>query len=118
MHTTHGCTNSQAPEVRPEDSRGRSLLGRNPRFAYPPIRNRRAVARENIDSTHGITTWPIVGECVALQQKWKETDMGKTKTREEALASLKKAIQHKQEWKKEIEQEYAKKGEQVKVVFL
>ena len=53
-----------------------------------------------------------------MQQKWKETDMGKTKTREEALASLKKAIHHKQEWKKEIEQEYAKKGEQVKVVFL
>ena len=44
--------------------------------------------------------------------------MEKAKTKEEALASLKKAIQHKQEWKKEIEQEYAKKGEQVKVVFL
>ena len=44
--------------------------------------------------------------------------MRKTKTREEVLASLKEAIRHKQEWKKEIEQEYAKKGEQVKVVFL
>ena len=44
--------------------------------------------------------------------------MGKTKTREEVLASLKKAIRHQQEWEKEIEQEYAKKGEQVKVVFL
>ena len=44
--------------------------------------------------------------------------MGKAKTKEEVLASLKKSIQHKQEWKKEIEQEYAKKGEKVKVVFL
>ena len=66
-----------------------------------------------------MSIWQIVRECVVLRHKQrKEMIMGKAKTKEEALASLKKAIQHKQEWKKEIEQEYAKKGEQVKVVFL
>ena len=38
------------------------------------------------------------------------------KTREEALNFIKKAIKHKQEWKKELEAEY--NGQDVRVVFL
>lgn len=42
--------------------------------------------------------------------------MQKKKTKEEALAFIKKAIQHKQEWKKELELEFNSKD--VNVEFL
>ena len=38
------------------------------------------------------------------------------KTKEEALLFIKKAIRHKQEWKKELEEEF--KGKDLNVVFL
>ena len=38
------------------------------------------------------------------------------KAKEEALSFIKKAIQHKQEWKQEMEAEF--KGKEVNVVFL
>ena len=44
------------------------------------------------------------------------TTMEIKKTKEEALNFLKAAIQHKQEWKKELEAEF--KGKDVNVVFL
>ena len=43
---------------------------------------------------------------------------GYRRTKEEALLFLKEAIRHKQEWKKEIEEEFASKGESVNVVLL
>ena len=44
--------------------------------------------------------------------------MKQKKTKKQALDFLKKAIEHKQEWKREIEREFAEKGEPVNVVFL
>lgn len=40
------------------------------------------------------------------------------KTREEALRFIKKAIQHRNEAKQRMEEEYARKGQKVNVVFL
>jgi len=42
--------------------------------------------------------------------------MKRKKTKDEALDFIKTAIQHKQEWKKELEAEF--KGKDVNVVFL
>ena len=40
------------------------------------------------------------------------------KTREDALGFIKKVIQHKKDWKNEIEAEFAKQGMNVNVEFL
>ena len=46
----------------------------------------------------------------------KENDMEVKKTKEQALNFIKAAVQHKQEWKKELEAEF--KDKDVNVVFL
>lgn len=44
--------------------------------------------------------------------------MEKEKTKKDALDFLKNAIRHKQEWKQELEREFAHEGKPANVVFL